>query len=92
MHVGCGLDCLETGRSCEHRTNAAVADERGLHTRPGDLFLLCARLHGRKSQAFRDPPIAPAACRSRHTQCAGNRYEYRSLKRFAQEAWGSEKA
>jgi hypothetical protein len=24
-------------RSCERRTNAAVADERGLHTRRGDL-------------------------------------------------------
>lgn len=38
MRVGCGSDCcLETGSSCERRTNAAVTDERGLHTRSGDL-------------------------------------------------------
>ena len=38
MRVGCGSDCcLETGSSCEPRTSAAVTDERGLHTRSGDL-------------------------------------------------------
>src|SRR5262245_28139165 len=88
MHVGCGSDgCLETGSgSCERRTNATVADERGLHTRPGDLsFSACgypdASLKPRETLRMH-PPLTG------HTrlQRAGFRYEYRSLKRFAQEA------
>jgi len=67
MHVECGTDCCQRrDRSCERRTNAACHRRaRTTHAvrRP---FLLCARLHGRKSQALRDHPNAPAGCRSRH--------------------------
>lgn len=43
------------------------------------------RVHGRKSQAFRDRPSVPTARRLRPSRRTSVGYEYRSLKRFAQE-------
>ena len=88
MHVGCGSDgCLRDGiRSCERRTNAAVADERGLHTRSGDLSCSARGEANASLKPFETRRQLPPPHRSRHPkQCAGFVYEYRSLTRFAQE-------
>jgi len=71
MHVGCGSDgCLRDGiRSCERRTNAAVADERGLHTRPGDPSSSARGFTNASPKPCKTPP-ATAAHRPRHVSSA----------------------
>ena len=88
MHVGCGLACcLETGfgivrasheRFCRRTSADYTRGQATLHS-------FSARLRRRKSQTFLRPSSTRRFAGRAMSRRASNCYEYRSLKRFAQE-------
>jgi len=86
MHVSAVRNCClrdGIGRASDART-PAVTDERGPHTRPGDVSS-STRGYSNASLKPYDSHRNRSIRRSRRILRAGIRYEYRSLKRFAQE-------
>jgi hypothetical protein len=85
MHVGVRFGLLpETGSVVRASHERLLSPTSADYTR-GQATFASMRLHGRKSQAFRDSPVAPAALPFAPNRRVGNCYEYRSLTRFAQE-------
>src|SRR4029453_831037 len=89
MHVGCGSELLpeRRDRSCEHRTNPCCRRRARDHTRGQATLLLYARVQERKSRTSTRDLHTVSAAPAGHAVIprTGIRYEYRSLKRFAQE-------